>query len=440
MTERDQGIKLSKRAQLLDIVDKELLIKILNAFTKATDLTANIVDIEGRSIFSREDAQKNCRFCHIIWEKEREKDLKRCKGAYERAGKQAAIFGEPYIFRCPAGLIEWAAPIIINEQHLGTIICGQVLMWEPEEFFWIELRQMNKELTDDFYELIDAAKELKVLTVEKVQGAADLLYVTANNIMKFGYENQRQKHEMALQQSLLNEEIQNRKSLEEKLSIQSISLNYSLEKERDLVSKIKLGSFEEAKNVYQTLLADIFLKGAANINKVKARVLELGVILSRASVDGGADLNEALDLSSTFLKDVGRYETTEEIDLVAIKTFDLFLQAIKRNSNASNSLSIRGIKDYILENYRGNISLEEICDAVFLSPNYASKIFKDDEGMTIMDYVVKVKLEEAKRLLRIPGISVEDIAEKLGYSDPSYFTKVFRRKIGVTPTQYRKQI
>ncbi len=429
MTERDQGIKLSKRAQLLDIVDKELLIKILNAFTKATDLTANIVDIEGRSIFSREDAQKNCRFCHIIWGKEREKDLKRCKGAYERAGKQAAIFGEPYIFRCPAGLIEWAAPIIINGQHLGTIICGQVLMWEPEEFFWIELRQMNKELTDDFYELIDAAKELKVLTVEKVQGAADLLYVTANNIMKFGYENQR-----------LNEEIQNRKSLEEKLSIQSISLNYSLEKERDLVSKIKLGSFEEAKNVYQTLLADIFLKGAANINKVKARVLELGVILSRASVDGGADLNEALDLSSTFLKDVGRYETTEEIDLVAIKTFDLFLQAIKRNSNASNSLSIRGIKDYILENYRGNISLEEICDAVFLSPNYASKIFKDDEGMTIMDYVVKVKLEEAKRLLRIPGISVEDIAEKLGYSDPSYFTKVFRRKIGVTPTQYRKQI
>ncbi|WP_303859763.1 PocR ligand-binding domain-containing protein [Alkalibaculum bacchi] len=439
MTDKSQQAKLSKRAQLLDIVDKELLIKILNAFTKATDLTANIVDIQGRSIFSREDAQKSCRFCRIIWEKEKEKGLTRCMGAYERAGKQAAIFGEPYIFRCPAGLIEWAAPIIINGQHLGTIICGQVLMWEPEEFFWIELRQMNKELTVDFYELIDAAKKLKVLTVEKVQGAADLLYVTANNIMKYGYENQKQKQEMALQQSLLNEEIQNRKSLEEKLSIQSISLNYSLEKERDLVSKIKLGDFEGAKTIYQTLLADIFLKEAAKLNKIKARVLELGVILSRASVDGGADLNQALDISSTFLMNVGCYETMEEIDLAAIKTFDLFLQAIKNNSNASNRLAIRGIKDYILENYQENTSLEEICDAVFLSPNYASKIFKDDQGMTIMEYVTKVKLEEAKRLLRMPGISVEDIAEKLGYSDPSYFTKVFRRKIGMTPTQYRKQ-
>ena len=439
MTDKSQQAKLSKRAQLLDIVDKELLIKILNAFTKATDLTANIVDIQGRSIFSREDAQKSCRFCRIIWEKEKEKGLTRCMGAYERAGKQAAIFGEPYIFRCPAGLIEWAAPIIINGQHLGTIICGQVLMWEPEEFFWIELRQMNKELTVDFYELIDAAKELKVLTVEKVQGAADLLYVTANNIMKYGYENQKQKQEMALQQSLLNEEIQNRKSLEEKLSIQSISLNYSLEKERDLVSKIKLGDFEGAKTIYQTLLADIFLKEAAKLNKIKARVLELGVILSRASVDGGADLNQALDISSTFLMNVGCYETMEEIDLAAIKTFDLFLQPIKNNSNASNRLAIRGIKDYILENYQENTSLEEICDAVFLSPNYASKIFKDDQGMTIMEYVTKVKLEEAKRLLRMPGISVEDIAEKLGYSDPSYFTKVFRRKIGMTPTQYRKQ-
>ena len=346
MTDKSQQAKLSKRAQLLDIVDKELLIKILNAFTKATDLTANIVDIQGRSIFSREDAQKNCRFCRIIWEKEKEKGLTRCMGAYERAGKQAAIFGEPYIFRCPAGLIEWAAPIIINGQHLGTIICGQVLMWEPEEFFWIELRQMNKELTVDFYELIDAAKKLKVLTVEKVQGAADLLYVTANNIMKYGYENQKQKQEMALQQSILNEEIQNRKSLEEKLSIQSISLNYSLEKERDLVSKIKLGDFEGAKTIYQTLLADIFLKEAAKLNKIKARVLELGVILSRASVDGGADLNQALDISSTFLMNVGCYETMEEIDLAAIKTFDLFLQAIKNNSNANNSLSIRGIQDY----------------------------------------------------------------------------------------------
>ena len=48
MTDKSQQAKLSKRDQLLDIVDKELLIKILNAFTKATDLTANIVDIQGR--------------------------------------------------------------------------------------------------------------------------------------------------------------------------------------------------------------------------------------------------------------------------------------------------------------------------------------------------------------------------------------------------------
>ena len=135
------------RAHLLQLVDKNLLVEILNAFTNVTGLTANIVDTAGRSIFSKADAQINCSFCQLIWKLEKQKGIQRCKGAYARAGKQAALFNEPYIFRCPGGLVEWAAPIIVDGEHLGSVICGcspmilTCCLRPPRSFRWCRVKR-----------------------------------------------------------------------------------------------------------------------------------------------------------------------------------------------------------------------------------------------------------------------------------------------------------
>ncbi|HHW28846.1 MAG TPA: hypothetical protein GXX21_04745 [Syntrophomonadaceae bacterium] len=146
----------SGQSKILNYIDLETLKEILDAFMTTTNLVANIVDTEGRPLFSWNDIKKCSKFCKIIFQLQN--GFRRCQGAYKRAGKQAAALGEPYIFRCPSGLIEWAAPIIIDGEHIGTIICGQVLMWEPEEFFWVELREMNNDITSDFQQLFEAAK------------------------------------------------------------------------------------------------------------------------------------------------------------------------------------------------------------------------------------------------------------------------------------------
>lgn len=430
----------SSRNRLLEVVDRNVVKKILDSFTNATGLTANIVDVNGKSIFCKADAQKNCNFCQTIWQLQKAKGLSRCTAAYARAGKQAAIFGEPYIFRCPAGLIEWAAPIIIEGEHLGSIICGQVLMWEPEDFFWIELKEMNKNLTDDFELLIKAAKELKVVSGTKVQAAADLLYVTANYIMKAGWENLRQRRELARQQSRMNEEMQNRKALEQKLNSQRFDLSYSLEKERDLVSKIRLGEIEPANNIFRELLAEIFITGAAQIPVIKARVLELSVVMSRAAVEGGAEFDFILKINTEFLQDISRFNSLEEINLGAVQVLEKYLNAVKKHTNVKNHQIVSKVKKFITNNYYRNLTLEEIAESVFLSPYYVSRVFKEDQNLTVMDYLTKVRLEEAKKLLRNPRYNIDDIAEKLGYNDPSYFSKVFRRKEGMSPSQFRQMV
>lgn len=236
-TEKDDDT----RRELLNLIDVESLKSILNAFTTTTGLMANIVDVNGRSIFSKKDVRKCCKFCKLIISMKNGQE--RCQSAYKRAGKQAALFGEPYIFRCPSGLIEWAAPIIVDGKHLGSIICGQVLMWEPEEFFWIELREMNKSLTSDFKELFKAVEELPIVSGDMVQAASYLLYIIANFITKSGWEQKQSNAELLKQKLRLNEELENRKKLEEQLGQMFI---YSMNKESDLMEAIKYGKLDRA--------------------------------------------------------------------------------------------------------------------------------------------------------------------------------------------------
>lgn len=434
---QESQIGRSSRAHLLQLVDKNLLVEILDAFTNVTGLTANIVDMEGRSIFSKADAQINCSFCQLIWKLEKQKGIQRCKGAYARAGKQAALFNEPYIFRCPGGLVEWAAPIIVDGEHLGSVICGQVLMWEPEEFFWIELEEMNRVLTDDFEPLFKAAKELQVVSGEKVQSAASLLSVMANYIVNAAWQSMQRKKELELQQTLLNDEIATRKSLEEKLNSQS--LNYYIEKEKSLVGKIKLGDLDECRKIFKVMLADIFADtGQSNLAVVRARVFELVVVVSRASVEAGVNSEMPIGINAAFMQELGTCYSTEEINTAALKVLERYFKEIQTNSKAKNRLAIEGIKGFIRNNYNRNLTLEEIADSVYLSPYYVSRIFKESQSITVMDYVTRVKLDEAKKMLGNTRYKIDEIAVRLGYSDASYFSKVFKKNEGMTPTQFRQ--
>lgn len=427
------------QSRLLDLVDKKILKRLLQAFSNATGLRANIVDVEGKSIFPFPDAQKNCRFCQLIWQLQH--GMERCQAAYARAGEEAAKYGEPYIFRCPAGLIEWAAPIIIENEHLGSIICGQVLMWEPEEFFWVELQAMNKCLEVDLACLMEAAQGLEIVSGKKVQAAAELLFVTANYIMKAGWESLCHRKEIARQQAMLADEIAARKNFETGLQRRG-NLNWDncLKKERELVGKVKIGDREAAQKILGSLLVDIFVFGVGNLSLMKARVIELMVALSRCVVESGADLQESLDINAALVESLVRSEATEDIAAYALKGLQQYMDCIVKPGHMRSTRVVNQVKRYIRENIYLNLSLENIAQTVYLNPSYLSKLFKDNQGITVMDYATKVRIEEAKKLLENPQYNIDEVSSKLGYHDPSYFSKVFRRYVGISPREFRAKI
>lgn len=109
----------------------------------------------------------------------------------------------------------------------------------------------------------------------------------------------------------------------------------------------------------------------------------------------------------------------------------------KRSGRSSNV--IEHIQKYIGENYAKNLSIAEIAASVYLSQTYVSLLFKQETGETIYEYLMKVRIEKAKELLRDPRIKLYEVCEQVGYTDPSHFGKLFKKMTGLTLSAYRDQ-
>ena len=94
--------------------------------------------------------------------------------------------------------------------------------------------------------------------------------------------------------------------------------------------------------------------------------------------------------------------------------------------------------EYIKSNFNRKLTLEEISSYVYLSPSHLSGMFRKEIGQTISTYITYIRIEKSKILLTQKGVKVADIAELCGFEDQGYFTRVFRKHVGISPRQYRE--
>ncbi len=101
---------------------------------------------------------------------------------------------------------------------------------------------------------------------------------------------------------------------------------------------------------------------------------------------------------------------------------------------------IKHIKRYIAANLTKKITLAEIAEAVHLVPHYCSALFSKYEGMSIVDFILKSRIELAKSLIAINDMTLSEISEHVGFCDYNYFARVFKRISGVSATHYRRSV
>lgn len=110
---------------------------------------------------------------------------------------------------------------------------------------------------------------------------------------------------------------------------------------------------------------------------------------------------------------------------------------LSKRAEKSNSI-IEMAKEYIKNNYGKDLSLDEVSRAVNISPYYFSKIFKDGTGENFIEYLTNIRIDRAKELLETSDYSMKEICSMIGYSDPNYFSRSFKKNVGVTPTEYKE--
>lgn len=122
-----------------------------------------------------------------------------------------------------------------------------------------------------------------------------------------------------------------------------------------------------------------------------------------------------------------------------MEEFSEALQQIREGRLAQGGKSVEIVKKWIAEHYDKPADLSHLASMVYLTPSYLSKLFKHETGLTITDYLIEVRIRKAKQLLAESAeLKIHEVGSEVGYPDPAYFNKLFKRIVGVTPNEYKR--
>ena len=130
--------------------------------------------------------------------------------------------------------------------------------------------------------------------------------------------------------------------------------------------------------------------------------------------------------------------TLRQLNTALRKYIEQIFSYYEEKLQNSDTKIIQMIKRYVQTHYGESLDLDTVAGQVFLSPAYLGILFKQKTGQNYTDYVMDVRIEKSKELLHDVTMSIAEISAAVGYKDVKYFSKLFKRKLGITPKEYRK--
>ncbi len=212
---------------------------------------------------------------------------------------------------------------------------------------------------------------------------------------------------------------------------------YPVAREKLLLEKAALGESEECTMAFCHIFEWLTIEYYESINKVRAKLIEIMILLSRLAYDYNIPRNTS---SIDLLSELQTLDSLPELKHWCLERIDFITKCIREaREKKTNSLIVKAL-DYIKDNYRKDITLEEVSKEVNISPIYFCKLFKNEMGENFIDYVTNLRINTAKEIMKNSLLSVKEICYEIGYGDPNYFSRIFKKAVGVTPTEYRDSI
>ena len=149
-------------------------------------------------------------------------------------------------------------------------------------------------------------------------------------------------------------------------------------------------------------------------------------------------LNEYLGRDILSLESIVRFQTIEQLKNFIINTLKSMNELMLKANMPEKRDVVEEAKEYIKKNFSKEISLNDISEQFFINPYYFSQLFKKKTGETYQSYLTGLRVSRARKLLEETDLKIYEVCAMVGYSDTNHFNKVFERRVGVKPGEYKK--
>lgn len=405
--------------------------KSAEAYSRSVGVECRVLDKAGRTEFNAL-SNGECVFCREI--NKLDGLPQSCKNAHLYGSYQAERFGGRYIFFCPLGLIHWTSPIIHEGSMKGALLGGPVLMVDPDEFMLEEIMANNNIDKKTVDKLKSHIKEIPIVKPSIVNDLSELLYIVSIHCSDDSLLKSRddEKGDQGIEISKYIHYIDTMGGTLGKTG------SYPIEKEKELISLISLGDKPGSQKVLNEILGYIYFSTGGNFEVIKARILELIVLLSRAALEGGADVEQIFGLNYKYLSQIHTFKTVDDLSFWLSEIMARFTDCVFNLTNVKHIDIIYKAINYIKCNYMKKITLDDVASYVYLSTSYFSVLFNNEMKCNFNTYVNRIRIDASKKLLLDNTLSLADVANFVGYEDQSYFTKVFKNIVGISPGRYRE--
>ena len=328
-----------------------------------------------------------------------------CRLFRAQAVAEALRWGEPCVLCCGCGRALWAVPVVNNQRLCGGLLVAGVELRRPSRAGSLDRR------------ILGACDRLLALAIERNLTNAALL----------GERRQLARREREKAEAL--------HTLKDRLhdDIRSIYLH----EEPALLAAIRRGERTEARRIINRVLTAIYAVGQAHTNLLKSLALELVVMMTRAAVQAGGDPAKILGLNYQSLTALAGIADQEALAVWLCDMLEQLIDAIEANTRRPNSVLLSRALEFMETHLADDLTREQTARVAGLSPSHFSHLMRAKTGWSFTELLTRLRVDRACQLLVRTDAPLAQIALECGFGDQSYFTRVFRKRTGRTPGDYR---
>jgi two-component system, response regulator YesN len=211
-------------------------------------------------------------------------------------------------------------------------------------------------------------------------------------------------------------------------------------KEHTLRSCMKVGTIKELEELIEGLFKEL-VEARASFKDYQVYLLEMLMSVLKVAKDLSVDIDNVFGPNCNLFAEMYEFKDLQEVKGWLTSISSKIMSHISKERQDTCKQLVDKAREYIEKNYHDSeITIDKVCKYLHISPTYFSTIFKRETKHTFVNYLTQVRMEAAKELLGTTGLKAFEIAEKVGYSEPNYFSYCFKRNYGISPSEYRNSL